>query len=502
MKRILCIFLCLTALFAVCSCSADNAASGRSVRMMMDTKPENIDPQLAETVEELAVVRNCFEGLFRYDNGSVLTAACKEYTVSDDGLEWNFTLCDGLNWSDGAAVTAQDFVFGIQRAITPDTVAREAELLSCIKGADAVLSGSAPAESAAVSAPDDTTVRIILSKRADNLPEILCRAICMPCRRDVFEKAAGKYGMGSELIVCNGPYSLASIGDSSVKLTANESYGGKFIRSYSSVSISCGSTDADRISNLSSQLADIAFISSPSADEADAAGLDVIMFKDTAWIIAVNPQAEVLGEKAVSAAIKSSLDSSAYSDALPFGFRAFGGVIADDLRAGNSKYSDLAGIRQPLSGSENAQENLIAALKSHKGKLEAINLIYPDGYDLKQTAARIAQYWQQQIGIVVNISSVSSSKLKSDVKSGSYQMALVPVSAEDGMVSSALSGIAELNLTQYAGEADPTQAEQKILSDGHVIPIAQSGRCIAVSSGSEGARFDLFEGAAALYTLP
>src|SRR3546814_12958253 len=37
------------------------------------------------------------------------------WTVSDDGLEWTFTLRDGLKWHDGAPVRAEDCVASLER---------------------------------------------------------------------------------------------------------------------------------------------------------------------------------------------------------------------------------------------------------------------------------------------------------------------------------------------------------------------------------------------------
>ena len=37
------------------------------------------------------------------------------WTQSDDGMNWSFTLRDGLNWHDGSAVTAADCVASLER---------------------------------------------------------------------------------------------------------------------------------------------------------------------------------------------------------------------------------------------------------------------------------------------------------------------------------------------------------------------------------------------------
>lgn len=498
MKKIISVVLCLVLIICLTACSGDSG-NALTMRVLMNIKPVNIDPQLAESTEELVVARNCFEGLFRYDGNKAVPAACDDYTVTDDGLEWTFSLRNGLKWSDGVNVTADDFVFGIKRSIMPDTAAANAKMLAHIKGATAALNGLAAIDSVGIYAEDNQTVVIKLEQRVDDLPEILSRAMCMPCRKDIFEKAKGRYGMSEKLVVCNGPYTLSGIGDTSLRISANEHYTGKFTNEYNQVTFSYGATESERITSLSNRLADIAFISSGSANEANAAGLNISVFKNTAWIIAVNSNKEILGENSVSSAIKACLDSNAYSDVLPFSFSAFGGVIADDLQVNGKRYIELTGGRTPLYGSDGANAALISALEKHKGKLEAVSLVYPDGYELKQTAARIAQFWQQQLGIVVNITSADSVALLNNVKSGAFEMALIPITSDDGFALSALNNLANLKLCELPDVADPISAEQIILDDSHIIPLAQSGRCIAMSKKADSISFDLFEGAVAFY---
>src|SRR5690349_12464592 len=44
--------------------------------------------------------------------------AAESWTQSEDGLTWTFKLRPGLVWSDGEPLTAEDFVFALQRAAT------------------------------------------------------------------------------------------------------------------------------------------------------------------------------------------------------------------------------------------------------------------------------------------------------------------------------------------------------------------------------------------------
>lgn len=57
-----------------------------------------------------------FESLVTFDNdGNIIDWLAESHEISDDGLVYTFTLQDGLKFSDGTAVTAEDVRFSIER---------------------------------------------------------------------------------------------------------------------------------------------------------------------------------------------------------------------------------------------------------------------------------------------------------------------------------------------------------------------------------------------------
>ena len=79
-------------------------------------QPETLDAQTAYSDSELLIVRNIYEGLLREDeNGKIVKGACENY--EKQGLTYIFKLRDKLSWSNGKALTAQDFVYGFRRAV-------------------------------------------------------------------------------------------------------------------------------------------------------------------------------------------------------------------------------------------------------------------------------------------------------------------------------------------------------------------------------------------------
>jgi peptide/nickel transport system substrate-binding protein len=92
-------------------------ASAESVlRVAPHADLKNIDPIWTTAY----ITRNhgylIYDNLFAQDsNLAPQPQMVDTYSVSDDGLEWTFTLRDGLKWHNGAPVTAEDCVLSLQR---------------------------------------------------------------------------------------------------------------------------------------------------------------------------------------------------------------------------------------------------------------------------------------------------------------------------------------------------------------------------------------------------
>lgn len=93
-----------------------------AVSAYLGETPDSFDPALAKATVALTIVENTFSGLFAHDaEGNVVPALVSEYTTSDDGLTYTFTLREGLLWSDGTSLGASDFIFSWRRAADNST---------------------------------------------------------------------------------------------------------------------------------------------------------------------------------------------------------------------------------------------------------------------------------------------------------------------------------------------------------------------------------------------
>ena len=147
---LLCAALCLTA----CGCQPESPYD-KNFRLPLSGEPKQLDPQMCADDASRTVVLALFEGLTRLDDvGIPVAGAAASWEVSEDGLIYTFTLGDS-RWSDGTAVTAADFVYGIRRAADPATRSPLAYLTKGIVNASAVIAGKKAPDTLGVTALED-----------------------------------------------------------------------------------------------------------------------------------------------------------------------------------------------------------------------------------------------------------------------------------------------------------------------------------------------------------
>lgn len=98
----------------------ETPAFGGTMREGIIGNPRFINPLLAQTDADRDMVSLIYAGLVRYDkNNDVRPALAEKYEISSDGLTYTVTLKNGLRWSDGKQLTADDIVFTVALAKNP-----------------------------------------------------------------------------------------------------------------------------------------------------------------------------------------------------------------------------------------------------------------------------------------------------------------------------------------------------------------------------------------------
>ncbi|WP_091232011.1 ABC transporter substrate-binding protein [Microbacterium sp. 3J1] len=117
-------------------------------------EPTNLDiRRTSGAALEQILIDNIYEGLVtRTPENEIVPRLASDYEVSDDGLTYTFTLNEGITFHSGTALTSADVVSSYEAVRT-----------------DATLQGNADfAPVASITAPDPTTVQIVLSEPNQN----------------------------------------------------------------------------------------------------------------------------------------------------------------------------------------------------------------------------------------------------------------------------------------------------------------------------------------------
>ena len=270
MRRFLSVILAALMLLSLASCSEDG--TGRGFVYALDESPTTLDPQYVGDTSGLIVINNVFEGLVRLDSeGNAIPGIAEKWDVSPDGLTYTFTLKQGTKWRCPSAiknefgeefynrfkeipVTAHDFVFAMQRAVSPQISSPMAHRLFAIVNATEIYSGQADVSSLGVSAPDDSTLVISLREPCGDMLERLTEGVFMPCNEEFFNATGGRYGLTYKHILCNGPFYVSAWdSSSSLVIKKNSEYAGVQAVVPASVTFNFDSDAASVAKKLSTQ---------------------------------------------------------------------------------------------------------------------------------------------------------------------------------------------------------------------------------------------------------
>ena len=172
-----------------------------------DIEPLTLDPQKANLISEGRVIGDLMMGLTtETPDAQPMPGMATSWETSADGLTWTFHLRDA-KWSDGAPLTADDFVYGFRRILDPKTASIYAYLVYVLKNGQAVNEGKAPLEAVGARALDPHTLQLTLEHPAPYLPQLAMHQSFYPVPRHAVEKWGDDWVKPGRY-VSNGPFKL------------------------------------------------------------------------------------------------------------------------------------------------------------------------------------------------------------------------------------------------------------------------------------------------------
>lgn len=108
-------------------------APNNTLAINLSSEPDKLDPALNSTVDGACLAIMAFSGLYAYDaDGQLVPELAEGYEMSKDAMTYTFTMRDGLKWSDGETLDANDVVYSWNRLADPNTAADYSYLTTAI----------------------------------------------------------------------------------------------------------------------------------------------------------------------------------------------------------------------------------------------------------------------------------------------------------------------------------------------------------------------------------
>lgn len=533
MKKTAALLCTALLVFPLSSCEKKDKGSGANhlYDVPLSGNPKSLDPQFANDPSSNTVIKNLYSGLVSSDiNGNIVCCNAESYTVSSDQLTYTFTLRQDNYWfydqndndeideNEYFPVTADDYVFALQRVLDPRMQSPYVSNFSCIKNGSAVINGKSAPETAGIYARDDFTLEINLEYPSAEFLGMLSTAAAYPCNRDFFESTKGRYGLDDTSVMSNGPFYVRQwffdpYGKHNIlymrrnEINANEKF--QVLPAYVSFTIQNSDSDVQELFRNGeiecfSTLQDSYNKNKYSVKSSPAITLGLIF----------NPQSKTFSNKNLRKALAYSIDRNYLSDQINDDTEIASGIIPPAVTLAGRSYRELSSDSQfSVYDPDNARKCLQDAKKElNIGSVESVKILVnaetADSGDLHL----LSQSWQDTLGIYIGIEDVTAEEFNKRIADGNYTIALYPLKGDIGSGISVIGKFEKIDcLKSAAGNASFTEdilrcadisslvesytsAEKTITGGYGFIPLFYKNAYLVSSNDNESLIYDPFTG--------
>ena len=510
-------FVALALFLSILAPAASVSAQDENVlRVQTEVEIATLDPNIATDGTSMEAIAALQEGLMtRNKDGEFVEAAAESYEVSEDGAVYTFKLREDAVWSNGTAVTANDFVFGWQRLADPETAAEYSFILDTagVKNAAKVTSGEVDKSELGIVALDDYTLEVTLDIATPYFLSLMAFSPLFPVNQEFFESTEGQFATSPETIISNGAFVLTGYtpAGATTDLTKNPDY-------YDVDSVSLDGLRFQVIKD--SQQAVLAY-QTDQLDVTNISGEQVTLFsadpefrsveQGYMWFISPNELNENIANADLRLAIGKAYDREVITNnVLKDGSFPASYFIPQLLADGpdGTDYRDTAGRDLMVSNAEEAQAHLEAAKEALGTDSFTLSLLIED----TEASINVAQSLEAQIeatlpGVDIQIEQTPKKNRLDRMREGNFDLGLTrwgPDYADPTTYLQLLITESSYNDARYSNEQfdadyaaiqtgdlvlDPEarfakmiEMEKLALSEGAVLPVYQAASAVLVKT--------------------
>ena len=525
-KRTGAMLLAALMVLSLAACKKESGA-GAVIAYAIDAAPVRLDPAIAESACELMIIGNAFEGLVRQiidadGSARIAPGVAESWEISPDGRVYTFHLRNNTHWRlhadadevlDGdkavkafdTYVTAGDFVFGLRHTLNPATNSTGAAALYPIEHAREVHAGEMPPDRLGVREINPLTLEITLAQPNDMFLYALTQSAAMPCNQAYFEATKGRYGLGAEYLLCNGPFFVQWTGETLQRMRRSESYAGERSVLPSAVELKVVEDYVERLQELGTE-----------------SGLDIAAVPAGVVSADLGFSPEELrgaGPQLQNGTISMLFNCSRLSDVnirtamcAALSYEALGlaplGILPEHVQVGGRQLGELAPLQPGIAHNPERARKLLLEAETSTAHSAPLALICAPEHE--QILRKALQQWQSLFGLRLNakIEALEAEELASRLRQGEYDVAIAalrassssalqtmqefampgagnPMRYQSDILNGLLQGAAQMGSAAGAAKAI-RQAEAHLLQNGAVYPLAPAAGRLVTVEGLEG----------------
>lgn len=418
--------------FLLTGCGFSKDSTGKSEKKIVHLSLDNDIPDLNQVLTtdgiSFSILNNVMEGLYRLDaDNNPQPAMAESVDISEDKLTYTFHLRDGIKWSNGDPVTAQDFKYSWLRAMHPDTSGSYANILyDYIVGGEEFNAGEADASDVAIKAIDDKTLEVKLVAPTPFFLGLTAFATYFPLNEKfINEVGEDEFALTADTILYNGPFVMTEYDQAEgVTLEKNKEYWDK-----GNVKI-----DGATMKVIKEQSTALNLYESGELDRVYLSSSDVNSYRDSdefgtetqfiSWYLQFNFQEKPFDNVNIRKAFQLAYDPQTLADTvLNNGSAPAYGLVALGVNGNKDKtFRELAGdVVKP--DYDKAKEYLEKGLDKI-GDLPKIELLTADDTIAKDTATFLQSEFKKNLGVDVDIITKPYSGRLDTMRESDYQMGI------------------------------------------------------------------------------
>ncbi|MCQ2452126.1 MAG: peptide ABC transporter substrate-binding protein [Oscillospiraceae bacterium] len=447
LKKAIALLLAVVMVVCLCACGSSKKADAGYLNVMLSTNIMSLDTNLATDGESFELIADCIDGLTQMNaDGAAVPALAETWDISEDGTVYTFHLRDA-KWSNGKAVTADDFVFAWRRIC--EEAGEYAYMMDssvgCVKNADSIIYEGADPTTLGVSAPDAKTFVVELDVPVSFFPSLMYFPTFYPINEEFYNGLEdGTYGTSPKTFLSNGAFVLEDYtpGTASLKVKKNADYWDAARVKLNGISYQVVGSSDSALTAFKNGTLDLVTV---NGDQVDSVKSDADLSKSLntvgagyMWYLTFsqtenNANGGQLANQNLRLAITNSLDRESLVDnyvkdgslptytAVPPQFAA-SATTGEDFSADQDMFKDYIGYNVDKAG------EYLAAAKAELGADSfEFTMIY--GNNEGDEVAKVAQAIKSQVeealpGVIINLQPMTKAERLDKMQNDNYDVAL------------------------------------------------------------------------------